>query len=386
MPSRGCDGTDTDGRYADRRWQCRRTCLRSRWRSRRCSGLLIGWGQIAALWMHLRRPRAVPLARPADLDPEAAVRSRRSPGGKPAELRRSPLPGLRGAAGRPQPQRSRLSARLDGGAALAAAVPRRRAAGRGRAQPEGEPARHARPPCPPRHPGDQRFEHARRSADYLDEIAAHLERSDGGPGDPPARRRRGNRGRTRAWARSPTTSTSPASITPAVVPPSCCAARTTSSASRWRCAAPTSTRWAASRRSRTCSRRTSCSGARSSSGWASASCSAAPSSRAFRCGARSTASSRRYARWNVMQHQCAGLAAYLGLLLENPDAARGGRPSSSSRGAPTLALAAGCCASRMATDALAGWLLRGRSLLAARAARRRHQGPAVAAPPGSTAS
>ena len=27
---------------------------------------------------------------------------------------------------------------------------------------------------------------------------------------------------------------------------------------------------------------------------------------------------RRYARWNVMQRQCAGLPAYLGLLLENP--------------------------------------------------------------------
>src|SRR5262249_10243903 len=27
---------------------------------------------------------------------------------------------------------------------------------------------------------------------------------------------------------------------------------------------------------------------------------------------------QRYARWNVMQHQCAGLPAYVGLLLENP--------------------------------------------------------------------
>ena len=26
---------------------------------------------------------------------------------------------------------------------------------------------------------------------------------------------------------------------------------------------------------------------------------------------------QRYARWNVMQHQCAGLMAYIGLLLEN---------------------------------------------------------------------
>jgi ceramide glucosyltransferase len=69
---------------------------------------------------------------------------------------------------------------------------------------------------------------------------------------------------------------------------------------------------------------------------------------------------RRYARWNVMQHQCAGLAAYLGLLLENPGLLAGVAvlvdPS-----VPGVALAAACCASRMATDALAGWLLRGRS-------------------------
>ena len=42
---------------------------------------------------------------------------------------------------------------------------------------------------------------------------------------------------------------------------------------------------------------------------------------------------RRYARWNVMQHQCAGLAAYLGLLLENPGSARGGRRPRRSVGA-----------------------------------------------------
>ena len=68
---------------------------------------------------------------------------------------------------------------------------------------------------------------------------------------------------------------------------------------------------------------------------------------------------RRYARWNVMQHQCAGLAAYLGLLLENPGllAAVAALVDPS---VPSVALAATCCASRMATDALASWLLRGR--------------------------
>ncbi len=69
---------------------------------------------------------------------------------------------------------------------------------------------------------------------------------------------------------------------------------------------------------------------------------------------------RRYARWNVMQHQCAGLLAYLGLLLENPTLlatlAAILRP-----GAPTLALLLGCATSRMATDALASRLLRGRA-------------------------
>jgi ceramide glucosyltransferase len=68
---------------------------------------------------------------------------------------------------------------------------------------------------------------------------------------------------------------------------------------------------------------------------------------------------RRYARWNVMQHQCAGLAAYVGLLLENPTllatAAAVIEP-----GAPTIALLLVCAASRMTTDALAGRLLRGR--------------------------
>ncbi len=69
---------------------------------------------------------------------------------------------------------------------------------------------------------------------------------------------------------------------------------------------------------------------------------------------------RRYARWNVMQHQCAGLVAYLGLLLENPGLlatlAALVDPS-----VPSLAIAVACCASRMATDAIAGSLLRART-------------------------
>ncbi len=68
----------------------------------------------------------------------------------------------------------------------------------------------------------------------------------------------------------------------------------------------------------------------------------------------------RYARWNVMQHQCAGLPAYFGLLLENPTLlatiAAVVQP-----GAPTLALLLGCLTNRMATDALASRLLRGRA-------------------------
>jgi len=69
---------------------------------------------------------------------------------------------------------------------------------------------------------------------------------------------------------------------------------------------------------------------------------------------------RRYARWNVMQHQCAGLLAYFGLLLENP-ALLAVTAAIIEPSVPSLALAAGCCANRMATDALAGRLLRGRT-------------------------
>jgi ceramide glucosyltransferase len=69
---------------------------------------------------------------------------------------------------------------------------------------------------------------------------------------------------------------------------------------------------------------------------------------------------RRYARWNVMQHQCAGLPAYVGLLLENPTLLAATAAVVEPRAA-TFALALTCAASRCATDALAGCLLRGRA-------------------------
>jgi len=69
---------------------------------------------------------------------------------------------------------------------------------------------------------------------------------------------------------------------------------------------------------------------------------------------------RRYARWNVMQHQCAGHLAYCGLLLLNPvllsTLAVSIDPSRA-----TAAISAAALASRMASDAIAGRLLRGRS-------------------------
>jgi ceramide glucosyltransferase len=72
---------------------------------------------------------------------------------------------------------------------------------------------------------------------------------------------------------------------------------------------------------------------------------------------------KRYARWSVMQHQCAGLAAYLGLLLLNPlllaTAALAARP-----GRLTLAAWAVCAAGRMALDTAAGLALRGRGFTA----------------------
>ena len=60
-----------------------------------------------------------------------------------------------------------------------------------------------------------------------------------------------------------------------------------------------------------------------------------------------------------MQHQCAGLLAYLGLLLENP-ALLAATAAAIEPSAASVALAAMCFTSRMATDALAGRLLRGR--------------------------
>ena len=69
---------------------------------------------------------------------------------------------------------------------------------------------------------------------------------------------------------------------------------------------------------------------------------------------------KRYARWSVMQHQCAGLAAYGGLLLLNRSCSRrwrsarrrdAGRPAPGSRRA----------AARMCLDAAAGLVLRGRA-------------------------
>jgi ceramide glucosyltransferase len=71
----------------------------------------------------------------------------------------------------------------------------------------------------------------------------------------------------------------------------------------------------------------------------------------------------RYARWSVMQRQCAGLPAYLALLLLNPIllglAALALAPSALTAGA-----LAACALSRMAADAMAGRLLRGRGFAA----------------------
>ena len=61
-----------------------------------------------------------------------------------------------------------------------------------------------------------------------------------------------------------------------------------------------------------------------------------------------------------MQHQCAGLLAYVGLLLENPTLLAA-VAAALEPGVPTMALAFACAGSRMATDALAGRLLRGRA-------------------------
>jgi len=69
---------------------------------------------------------------------------------------------------------------------------------------------------------------------------------------------------------------------------------------------------------------------------------------------------KRYARWSVMQHQCAGLPAYWGLLLLNPQLlvtlALFAAP-----GRATAVAWLACAAARIALDAAAGRALRGRT-------------------------
>jgi ceramide glucosyltransferase len=69
---------------------------------------------------------------------------------------------------------------------------------------------------------------------------------------------------------------------------------------------------------------------------------------------------KRYARWSVMQHQCAGLPAYWGMLLLNPQwLTTLAFCVSPSRGAAAAWLA--CAAARISIDAAAGRVLRGRT-------------------------
>jgi ceramide glucosyltransferase len=69
---------------------------------------------------------------------------------------------------------------------------------------------------------------------------------------------------------------------------------------------------------------------------------------------------KRYARWSVMQHQCAGLAAYWGLLLLNPQFLAT-LALCLAPGRATIALWLACAAARIALDAAAGAVLRGRT-------------------------
>jgi ceramide glucosyltransferase len=71
----------------------------------------------------------------------------------------------------------------------------------------------------------------------------------------------------------------------------------------------------------------------------------------------------RFARWSVMQRQCAGLSAYLGLLLLNPVllATLALVLAPSSRAVAALAL---CVGARALGDSVAGRLLRGRAFAA----------------------
>ena len=69
---------------------------------------------------------------------------------------------------------------------------------------------------------------------------------------------------------------------------------------------------------------------------------------------------KRYARWSVMQHQCAGLPAYWGMLLLNPQwLTTLALCLSPGRGAVAAWLA--CAAARIGLDAAAGRVLRGRT-------------------------
>src|SRR6185436_21011887 len=66
---------------------------------------------------------------------------------------------------------------------------------------------------------------------------------------------------------------------------------------------------------------------------------------------------RRYARWSVMQHQCAGLASYFGLLLLNP-LLLATMALLAAPGWLTAAAWVACATARIVLDAAAGAVLR----------------------------
>jgi ceramide glucosyltransferase len=72
---------------------------------------------------------------------------------------------------------------------------------------------------------------------------------------------------------------------------------------------------------------------------------------------------KRYARWSVMQHQCAGLPAYWGLLLLNPQWLTT-LALCLAPGRGTVAAWLACAGARIALDAAAGRVLRGRTFAA----------------------